>query len=210
MARLILVRHGTSEYNRAGKWTGITDINLAQEGYDDARIMGELIKDVEIDSVHISKLKRTQQTLDEILKVLNKSTVPVTADAALNERDYGVHTGKNKWQVKEAVGEEAFREIRRGWDAVIENGENLKDVHNRVVPYFEKNILPELTQGKNVLVVSHGNTLRALVKYLENISDDEAPSLEFNFGEVHCYDFDHSGKMVDKEIRSSGITRVHV
>lgn len=210
MSRLILVRHGTSEYNRAGKWTGVTDVNLAPEGYDDARAMGELIKDIDFSVAHISNLKRTHQTLQEILSVLGKEGVTVHKHEALNERDYGVHTGKNKWQVKEEVGDEEFSKIRRGWDAHIPEGENLKQVYERVVPFFEETILPELKKGNNVLIVSHGNTLRALIKHLENVSDEEAPHLEFNFADVHCYDFDSAGNVVDKEIRSSDIKRIHV
>lgn len=210
MSRLILVRHGTSEYNRAGKWTGTTDVNLAKEGYDDARAMGEMIKDVDFSIVHTSNLKRTHQTLQEILSVVEKKDITIHKDEALNERDYGVHTGKNKWQVKEEVGDEEFHKIRRGWDAEIPKGENLKAVYERVVPYFEKHILPELKNGQNVLVVSHGNTLRALIKHLENVSDEDAPHLEFNFADVHFYDFDASGNVVDKEIRSSNLKRIHV
>lgn len=210
MAHLILTRHGTSEYNKAGRWTGISDIDLATEGYKDARAMAEMIRDISVDKVHISTLKRARQTFEEMLKVLEKKDVTVHCHPALNERDYGVHTGKNKWQVKEEVGGREFHNIRRGWDVEIVNGENLKNVYERVVPYFAEHILPQLMQGNNVLVVSHGNTLRALIKHLENISDAEIPDLEFEFGDAHCYEFDRMGRVVGKEIRASSVDRMHV
>src|SRR6185436_18317289 len=148
MSHLVLVRHGTSEWNKLGKWTGLTDVDLAPEGIEDARRMGEIIRDIEIHDVHVSKLKRAHQTLHEIKTVLGRHDLEGKADAALNERDYGVHTGKDKWQVRDELGEQAFHDIRRGWDAVVLEGENLKDVYARVIPYFEENILPHLKEGR--------------------------------------------------------------
>lgn len=202
MAYLVLVRHGKSEWNKLGLWTGITDVDLASEGRKEARQMGKTIRDIRIEKAHVSKLKRSHQTFEEIRKVLGRDDLQAEAHAALNERDYGVHTGKNKWQVKEAVGEEEFQKIRRGWDAVVEGGENLKDVHDRVVPYYEQCIRSQLIVGHNVLVVAHGNSIRALVKHLENISDEKISELEIGFGEVYCYTFDCDGRRVGKEIRA--------
>src|SRR5581483_9927569 len=115
---------------------------------------------------------RAQQTLSEIKKVLNIINVPSSASGNLNERNYGVFTGKNKWEIQKEVGEENFKKIRRSWDSPIPNGETLKDVYNRVVPYYEEQILPLLTAGKNVLVCAHGNSIRALIKYLDKIPDE--------------------------------------
>ncbi len=203
MAYLVLVRHGTSEWNKLGKWTGLTDVDLAPEGIEDARRMGEAIRDIPIAKVHVSKLKRAHQTFDEIRRLLGLHDVKPDTHAALNERDYGVHTGKDKWQVRDELGEEAFHQIRRGWDALVLNGENLKDVHGRVVPYYEKNIRPQILSGHNVLVVAHGNSLRALVKHLDGISDEKIAELEIGFGEVYCYEFDTEGNIVGKEIRAA-------
>ena len=202
MAYLVLVRHGTSEWNKLGKWTGLSDVDLAPEGIEDARRAGELIRDIEIHEAHVSLLKRARQTFDEIRAKLGKHNLEPRAEAALNERDYGVHTGKNKWEVKESVGEKEFHNIRRGWDAVIIGGENLKDVYARVVPYYEEHILPQLLSGHNVLVVAHGNSLRALVKHLEHIADDKIAELEIGFGEVYCYDIDTHGKIIEKTVRA--------
>jgi len=202
MAFLVLVRHGTSEWNKLGKWTGLSDVDLAPEGIEDAQRAGEIIKDIEIHVAHVSTLKRAHQTFHEIKKKLGKHDLVPHPHAALNERDYGVHTGKNKWQVKEAVGEQEFHNIRRGWDVIIEGGENLKNVYERVVPHYKEKILPHILSGENVLIVAHGNSLRALVKHLENISDEEIPSLEIGFGEVYCYELDKKGRVVNKTVRA--------
>ncbi|MDP2648313.1 MAG: histidine phosphatase family protein [Patescibacteria group bacterium] len=203
MAHLVLIRHGTSEYNKQGLWTGLTDVELAPEGREDARRAGESIRDIPIHKVHVSALKRTHQTLSEIREVLGL-VVEHKMHPALNERDYGQYAGKNKWQVRDEVGEEEFHNIRRGWDAVVIGGENLKDVYARVVPYFEEHILPDLRAWHNVLVVAHGNSLRALVKHLEEIADEHIHKLEIGFGDVYCYEFDEEGKVKGKEIRPVG------
>ena len=124
-----------------------------------------------------------------------------TPHKSLNERHYGVHTGKNKWQVKEEVGEEEFQNIRRGWDVKIREGETLKDVHARVVPYYEEQIKKDLENGENVLVVAHGNTLRALIKHLEDIDEAEICNVEIETGELHCYHLDEEQKVTKKEIK---------
>ncbi len=203
MAKLFLVRHGKSDWNKKGLWTGWTDIDLVEEGYEEARVAGEALKDEEIHIVHTSPLKRTHQTFEKIKEVAGKLHLTHTSHPALNERDYGVHTGKNKWQVKEEVGEEEFQKIRRGWDTHIEGGETLKDVHTRVVPHYEEKIKNELQTGKNVLVVAHGNTLRALVKHLENLDESAVCELEIGTGEVHCYEINEAGQVVGKEIKAS-------
>ena len=210
MSQLILVRHGTSEWNKLGKWTGLTDVDLAEEGKEDARRMGKAIEDVEIHEAHVSKLKRTHQTLHEIKNVLNRSDLETKTHPALNERDYGVHTGKEKWQVRDELGEEAFHNIRRGWDAIVLHGENLKDVYGRVVPYYENEIRPQLLAGRNVLVVAHGNSLRALVKHLEHISNEKVAKLEIGFGEVYRYEFNREGDITAKEIRATNPEKSNV
>lgn len=210
MAYLVLVRHGKSEWNKLGLWTGKTDVSLVEEGIEEARRAGEMINDIHIDAVHVSTLKRTHETFEEIKNVLGRTDLTPQAHHALNERDYGIHTGKNKWKVKEEIGEEMFQRIRRGWDEPIEGGETMKDVHDRIAPYFKSHMLPELLQGKNVLVVAHGNSLRALVKYLENLSDDGVSDLEYGTGEVYCYEFDTEGKIVGKTIRAANPDKLKV
>ena len=199
MAYFILVRHGKSEWNQLGKWTGLTDIGLVEEGIEEARRAAEALRTIEIHSAHVSKLLRAQQTLDEMCNVLNIK-LKTSTSAALNERDYGIYTGKNKWQVKDQIGEEEFMRLRRGWDVPIPQGESLKEVHARVVPYYREIILPELMHGKTSLVVSHGNKLRALAKHLEQISDERVAELEIGTGEAHVYSVDKTGRILDKRI----------
>jgi len=200
MAYLVLVRHGKSEWNEKGLWTGWRDIPLAPKGVEEAQKTGDELKDIQFDYAYTSALTRAKQTLDEILKVLNQSP-PITSDKNLNERDYGDYTAKNKWQVKEEVGEEVFQKIRRSWDFPPPNGESLKMVYERAVPYFKSEIEPKLREGNNVLIAAHGNSLRALVKYLESVSDEEIPTLEIGTGEAYVYEIDNVGKIISKSIR---------
>ena len=200
MAKLILVRHGKSEWNKTGQWTGWTDIGLTDEGVAEAHRAADALKDITIHVAHVSELKRAKQTLSEIEKSLQKN-FQTKSSKALNERHYGVYTGKNKWEVKKEIGDEKFHDLRRGWDVKIPEGESLKDVYNRVIPYFEKHIKPEIDSGKNVLVVAHGNSLRALVKHLEKISDTAICDVELGTGEAHCYTF-ADGTLTGKEVRA--------
>jgi 2,3-bisphosphoglycerate-dependent phosphoglycerate mutase len=176
-------------------------VNLAEEGVAEARRAGEAIKDIDIHVAHVSELKRAKQTLEHIKKAIGKE-VSTKSHTALNERHYGIYTGKNKWEVNEQIGDEAFQSLRRGWDVKIPEGESLKDVYNRVVPYFEQNIKPNLDAGKNVLVVAHGNSLRAMVKHLEHISDAAICDVELGTGEAHCYTFT-DGDIAKKEVRAA-------
>lgn len=192
MSKLILVRHGESEWNKLGLWTGLTDIGLSKKGSEEARLAGGKLKGFSIDLAYTSVLLRAKQTLDEIKNVLGID-VPTAENSALNERNYGVYTGKNKWEIQKEVGEEQFQKIRRGWDTPIENGETLKGVYNRVVPYYGSEILPKLKEGKNILISAHGNSLRALVKYLENLSDAEVENLEIPTGGALIYNINSQG-----------------
>lgn len=200
MAYLALVRHGESVWNAKGLWTGLTDVSLSQKGKEEAILAAYALKDIRFDLGFTSVLKRSIETINEMKKVLG-GDFPINEDPALNERDYGQMTGKNKWEVKEKLGEIEFIKIRRAWDYSIKGGETLKDVYDRVVPYYSKQILPELKMGKNVLVVAHGNSLRALVKYLEKIPDDKIENLEIATGEIYLYQMDENGATSSKEIR---------
>jgi 2,3-bisphosphoglycerate-dependent phosphoglycerate mutase len=206
MAYLVLVRHGESEYNALGLWTGLTDVSLSEEGVREARRAAEALRDIPFDVAYTSTLKRAQDTLTEIQKGLDRERIPTHVDAALNERDYGDLTGKNKWKIQEEYGDEQFLKWRRSWDFPVPGGETLKDVHARVVPYYEAHILPDLKAGKNVLVSAHGNSLRALVKHLENIPESEIPHLEIGTGEIYVYQVD-DGKIGAKEIRATNPDR---
>lgn len=202
MAYLILIRHGKSEWNVKGLWTGWTDIGLNKEGYREADRAAEAIKDIPINIVFTSKLKRAIQTWDEIKRILHLRNIPTISDSALNEKNYGDLTGKNKWNIEKEFGEKQFLLWRRSWDTIIPGGESLKNVYDRVVPYYKKYIVPELIQKKNVLISAHGNSLRALVKYLDNIPDDKIAALEIATGEVYVYTINEDGEVTHKEIRA--------
>lgn len=187
---LVVCRHAESEWNAKGIWTGLTDVNLSEKGKSDAKLVGEKLRDIHFDAAYTSDLKRTHQTLAAILD--GKSDQPGlehTAHPELNERDYGELTGKNKWEVQQAVGDEDFQSIRRGWDHPVPGGETLKDVHDRAVPFFEREILPKLHSGQNVLIVAHGNTIRALMKHLEDITEAKMAEVEMPFDNILVYHF---------------------
>jgi 2,3-bisphosphoglycerate-dependent phosphoglycerate mutase len=187
---LVISRHTESEWNLLGKWTGLTDVNLTERGHEEARKIGEILKDIHFDVAYCSQQKRTHQTLDGILKSQGQLDVECRQEGAINERDYGELTGKNKWEVKEEIGEDAFNGIRRGWDYPVPGGETLKDVHARIVPFFDAEILPRLQCGENVLMVAHGNSIRALMKHLDDIHEDEIANVEMPFGHVLVYQID--------------------
>jgi 2,3-bisphosphoglycerate-dependent phosphoglycerate mutase len=202
MGYLTLVRHGQSQWNIEGLWTGWHDISLTEVGHEEARRTADALRDITFDRAYTSELVRAQQTLDDIIQVLGQQNIPIVRAIELNERHYGDLTGKNKWAVREEYGEEQFLRWRRGWDEKIPNGETLKDVYDRVVPYYEREIFPKLQAGESVLVTAHGNSLRALIKYLENISEDVIPSLEVGTGEAYVYQVGPGGEIISKEIRA--------
>lgn len=202
MAKLVLVRHGQSQWNEKGLWQGWMDIDLTEKGIEQAKETGRQLEGIKFNYAYSSPLMRAFKTLDEILKTLNQSDLKVIKDKALTEKHYGIYAGKNKWEVKEKVGEEEFQKIRRSWDYQTPEGESMKQVYERLIPYYESEILPKLKEGKNVIIASHGNTLRCLVKYLDNLSNDEVASFEFGIGEGYVYDIDESGKVTNKEIRN--------
>ncbi|OHA91256.1 MAG: hypothetical protein A2758_02210 [Candidatus Zambryskibacteria bacterium RIFCSPHIGHO2_01_FULL_49_18] len=203
VGKLILARHHESEWNKEGKWTGLRDRHLDQYGFKKSEDMGLLINDITVDQAFASMLVRSIETLSCMLNVCNRFEVPTEHSAALNERDYGDYTGKNKWEMEKLLGEKRFEEVRRGWDVSVPGGETLKQVYQRAVPYFLEHILPEVNEGKNVLVVAHGNSLRAIIKYIENISDNDIAGVEMPFGAVVIYDLDGEGRMINKEVRQT-------
>jgi 2,3-bisphosphoglycerate-dependent phosphoglycerate mutase len=199
--KLIIVRHGESEWNATGQWTGLTDVNLTEKGRHEAELMGEQLRDIRIDHAFTSEQIRTVQTLEGVLEGAHQPQAPYDRRWGINERDYGEYTGMNKWQVKEEVGEEAFNGIRRNWDYPVPGGETLQDVYKRAVPFLQKEVLPLLQEGKNVLLVAHGNSIRSLIKYIEKVSDEGIAKVEMIFGTILLYDLDKDGHMIKKEER---------
>ncbi len=199
--QLILVRHAESEWNASGKWSGQRNVHLSEKGFHESALLGLEMPNVKIDIAFCSEQIRTLETLEGILNTTHRFDVPIERSASLNERDYGIYTGRNKWEMKKEMGDKEYNAVHRGWDYPIPKGETLKVVYERVEPYYKQHILPHLTAGKNVLVVAHGNSLRSLTKYIENISDSAVVDLEMLFGSIVIYRVDEEGKAVHKEVR---------
>jgi len=193
--KLIIARHGESEWNATGQWTGTTDVHLTEKGFKEAAKLGVALKELEIpiNAAYCSEQIRTRETLEGILNASQQFDVDISVASEINERDYGDYTGKNKWEVKEILGEEAFNDLRRGWNVEIPNGETLKMVYERAVPFYREKILPLVNKGQNVLLVAHGNSIRALIKYIEDIDDSEVSNLQMLFGQLVIYEVDEEG-----------------
>jgi len=199
---LALIRHGESQWNEKGLWTGWTDIPLTTKGQEEARSAAAVLIDVKFDLAVTSDLVRASETLEIIKQELKIPQLPTIKHKAYKERHYGIFTGKNKWEIKKEVGEEKFKKIRRGWNEPIPEGETLEDVYNRVIPHLTEHIMPKVIGGTNVMVVAHGNTHRAIIKHLEGISHEKIEEIELVTGEVVLYAFNKKGKIVLKEKRS--------
>jgi 2,3-bisphosphoglycerate-dependent phosphoglycerate mutase len=198
---LVISRHAESEWNLLGKWTGLRDVDLTEKGQRESVQIGEALKDIQFDVVYTSEQKRTHQTLAGILKGSVHPDIPHHIHSEINERDYGDLTGKNKWEVLDEIGEQAFKGIRREWDYPVPSGETLKDVYARVVPFFVTEIMPQLKAGKHILLVAHGNSIRALIKYLEAIHEEQVAEIEMPFGQILLYQMSPDGTISQKEIR---------
>lgn len=200
--KLLVARHTESEWNASGIWTGTRDAHLSGKGFKDAGKLGEVLKDlnIKIDVAYCSEQIRSRETLEGMLDSAGQLDVETIVSPAINERDYGDYTGKNKWDMKELLGEETWQQIRRGWNIEIPGGETLKAVYERAVPFYETTIVPQLLAGKNILLVAHGNSIRALMKYIEDINDDDVSKLEMLLGQIIVYDVDDKGKKQNSSV----------
>lgn len=183
MAQLALVRHGESEWNAKNLWTGWEDKLLTARGYLQARAAAEKLRGVNWDLIFESDLTRVKDSAEVTIKTLDLK-LPTIESAALRERNYGVYTKRNKLEVKKELGDSEFEKLHRGWDYPIPEGESLRQVYERVVPHFQREIEPRLKMGKNIIVFASGNSLRALCKYLRKLSDEEIEEFEIETGEV--------------------------
>ncbi|MEF9478316.1 2,3-bisphosphoglycerate-dependent phosphoglycerate mutase [Chryseobacterium sp. RRHN12] len=190
MEKLFLVRHGQSLWNLENRFTGWKDIDITEAGIEEAKKAGLALKGERIDIAFTSALIRAQHTLSIILNEIGNPNIPVVKDKALNERSYGNLEGLNKAETALKYGDEQVHIWRRSYDVVPPGGESLKDTYNRVIPYFESQIRPLLKQGENVLIVAHGNSLRALIMYLEHLSPEEILEREIATGYPLTYVFD--------------------
>ena len=221
MSKLILTRHGQSVWNADNKFTGWVDVDLSDKGREEAKKSGELLNklNIKIDISYTSYLKRAIETLTIILKSIGL-TMKFNTAWELNERHYGSLTGLNKEETKKKIGEEQFKRYRRSWDIApppmakdskyLENfsplnggipqnkiplTESLKNTYDRVVPYYDIEINKNLKNGKNILISAHGNSLRALCKYLFKISDTKINELEIPTGNPLIIEFDNQLKI---------------
>lgn len=206
--KLIIVRHAESEWNASGQWTGLTNVHLSENGFKQTAMLGQALKklNLPVDISYCSEQIRTRETLEGMLDAAQLFDVTVKTKAAMNERDYGEYTGKNKWEVKDLIGEESFNQLRRGWDVPIPGGETLKMVYERVKPFYTDTVLPQLREGKNVMIVASGNSLRALIKYLESVSDENVGHLEMPFGQIIIYDISDGGLCAKSSVTQIDIT----
>ena len=191
MTTLVLIRHGQSLWNAENKFTGWTDIGLSEKGIEEAEEAGKKLENVPFDVVHTSALIRAQKTAEIIIKKNKKSKkIPVYKDKRLNERHYGSLQGLNKKETAEKYGAEQVHIWRRSFDVPPPDGESLKMNAERTIPYFKENIIQDLKKGKNVLVSAHGNSLRSIVMYIENISKEDVVKLEIETGVPRTYVFE--------------------
>ncbi len=202
MAYLVLVRHGQSQWNLENRFTGWTDVSLTDAGRQEAVRAGHLLHDIPVDCAFTSVLQRAQETLAIILGLLHREDIPITKDAALNERDYGDLTGMNKDEAAARFGTEQVHKWRRSWDIRPPGGESLADTDARAFPFFRDHIRPRVAAGENVFVVAHGNSLRAIVKEIEELTPEQVVSLEIATATPYIYTLDAAGRIVHKEIRT--------
>ena len=182
MPDLILLRHGQSQWNLENRFTGWVDVPLSPRGEEEARSAGEKLRGRKIDKLYTSVLKRAIDTAEIALETARIGPLPTERDAALNERMYGDLQGKNKAEAAREFGPDQVKLWRRSYDVRPPGGESLADTAARVLPYWERRILPDLRAGKNVLVAAHGNSLRALVMYLDGISQEKIVDLNIPTG----------------------------
>ena len=226
MSKLVFIRHGQSEWNLKNLFTGWVDVNLSEQGEQEAKEAGRKLKEagIEFDQAYTSVLTRAIKTLHFALEESGQLWIPEEKSWRLNERHYGALQGKNKQAAAEKYGDEQVHIWRRSYDVlpplldandegsaandrryanldprIVPGGENLKVTLERVIPFWEDKIAPDWLAGKNVIVAAHGNSLRALTKYIEQISDEDIMNVEMATGQPVVYDLDDKLNIVNKE-----------
>lgn len=198
MGKLVLVRHGQSQWNLENRFTGWVDVDLTPTGEKEARDAGNKLKNIHFDVAFTSALKRAQKTLQLILEEIGQTALAVEKDQALNERHYGDLQGLNKAETAKKFGDDQVHIWRRSYDVAPPNGESLKDTAARTLPYFNSKILPLVKSGKNVLVAAHGNSLRSIVMELDKLTKEQVLELNLATGVPVIYETDAKGQVVRK------------
>ncbi len=226
MKKLVLVRHGQSLWNKQNLFSGWTDVDLTSQGVEDAHLMGKKLKDkgIVLNRGYSSVLKRAIVTLDIILEEMGQKDIPVTRDWRLNERHYGKLQGKSKVDILDELSWEQLHSYRRGYctrPAALElddprnayfdpkyisipkdqlpRTESLDDAYKRVIPYLTGNIISALQDNETIILSLHGNTLRVILKYFDNLSDNEIEGVEFAIGDILVYNLDSDNTVISKE-----------
>ena len=197
MARLVLLRHGESQWNLENRFTGWVDVPLSPRGVQEAKNAGEKLRSFTFDRAFTSVLLRANDTLRLVLDAIGQSNIPIEKDKALNERMYGELQGLNKDETVKKYGEAQVKIWRRSYDVRPPGGESLKDTADRVLPYYAQAIKPSLLKGETILIAAHGNSLRALIMELEQLSREQVLELNIPTGVPLLYELDQTGKVVD-------------
>ena len=200
MAQLCLLRHGESLWNEENRFTGWVDVPLTDFGREQAEKAGESIKKegLQFQVAYTSVLNRAIETLEIVMKTIQQN-IPVIKDSALNERMYGDLQGLNKEDTAKKYGDQQVHIWRRSYDIKPPNGESLEDTQNRTIPFFMNCVMTDIKEGKNVLVVAHGNSLRSIVMYLDKLSKEQVLSLELPTGLPIIYSIDPDGGVTSKK-----------
>jgi len=196
MARLVLLRHGESQWNLENRFTGWVDVPLSAKGVEEAKQAGEKLRGVTFDRAFSSVLARANETLRIVLEALGQTNIPIEKDKALNERMYGDLQGLNKAETAKKYGDAQVKIWRRSYDVKPPGGESLKDTAERALPYYEKMVKPHLVKGETIIIAAHGNSLRALVMELDQLSKEEVLELNIPTGVPLLYEFDKTGKVL--------------
>lgn len=199
MPKLVLIRHGQSLWNLENRFTGWVDVPLTAQGEQEATKAGETLKGTQFDVAYTSALYRAQRTLELVLAAMGVK-VPVIRDQALNERHYGDLQGLNKAETAKRYGDDQVKIWRRSYATPPPNGEALKNTAERTLPFFERCILGDIKQGKNVLVVAHGNSNRSIVMQLDKLSEAEVLELNLDTGVPLVYELDNEGNVLSKTV----------
>ena len=197
MARLVLLRHGESQWNLENRFTGWVDVPLSPRGIQEAKDAGEKLRSFTFDRAFTSVLARANETMRLALEAIGQTGIPVEKDKALNERMYGELQGLNKDETAKKYGDAQVKIWRRSYDVRPPGGESLKDTAERVLPYYEQTIKPYLLKGDTILVAAHGNSLRALIMELEQLSREQVLELNIPTGAPLLYDLEKTGKVLD-------------
>jgi 2,3-bisphosphoglycerate-dependent phosphoglycerate mutase len=196
MSKLVLIRHGESQWNLENRFTGWVDVPLSPKGIEEAKAAGKKLADFNFDRAFSSVLARANETLRFILEAIGQTAIPIEKDKALNERMYGELQGLNKAETAKKFGDEQVKIWRRSYDVRPPGGESLKDTAERVLPYYESRIKPHVLKGETILIAAHGNSLRALVMQLEQLTREQVLELNIPTGAPLLYELDNNGKVL--------------